>query len=81
MAYGGGGIKHILTYLYFSKLNEIIMCHLDLQQQQQQQKTFFNKKNDINSINNLYTGSHKSFSMHYDLQRKKFKAYFSIFIL
>ena len=31
MAYGGNFLKCILTYLCCTKYNEIIMCHLDVQ--------------------------------------------------
>ena len=58
----------ILTYLYYIKYNEIDTCHSDLQKH----VSYFRKKKDINSINILYTGSHKAFPMHYGLQGKIF---------
>ena len=44
-------------------------------------KNMFPMKNGLNSINILYTGSHKSFLIHYSHLETNFKVHFSILIM
>ena len=53
-------LKHILTYLYYAKYNEITDVI-------ETYKSMFLAKIDINSINILDTSLHKSFPIHYGL--------------
>ena len=48
----------IITFLYFTKCNEINEGHLD------EQNPVSHKKNRLNSITILYAGSYKRFRMH-----------------
>ena len=73
--YRGEGLKFIVTHLYCTKYNEINVYAIQIC------KSMFSLKNSINTINILHTGSHKSFPLHYGLQRKIFKTHFNMFIL
>ena len=55
---GGGGLKRILAHLYCIKYNHINICHLGVHKH-------VPMKNGLNIMYFLYTGSHKSFLIHY----------------
>ena len=55
-------LKLLLTYLYCTKYNKINICYSSY-------KSILPMKNDINIINILHIGSHKSFLTHYSLWR------------
>ena len=59
-ATGRKNLKRILTYLCCTKYSEINIRHLDVQ-------NFASCRKGINSINILYTGSHKSLPKKYGL--------------
>ena len=54
--------KHIAIYLCYTKYNEIGICYSDVQKH-----VFYKKKNDLNSVNILYTSLHKISPIHYGL--------------
>ena len=62
----GKCLKRILTYLYFTKYNEINVRHLDI-------KKRVSNESNIKSTKILYTSSHKSFLIHYVLREKIIK--------
>ena len=65
MGVGGNFLKRISTYLHCTKYSEINIRDSSVQ------KLFCCVK-DINSLNILHTGEHKSFPIHYRLWGKIF---------